>query len=177
MSNTRKIYNSKKRTTRKKSRSAKMMEQVKQNRRRNRMIRNIRMGRIYGGQICGGGNVQTGGKSFFSPWTPDSLSGNFFSLSPKGVGTGLVPKFDDGQPLYSARFPTQLGPQVPKLGQVGGGGGGGGRSRKKLRKNIKGGGFLDDVTYSFGKLNSRMAGTIPPADPKPYNQPISSRMI
>ena len=176
MSNTRKRYHGKKNTTQRKSKTSKMMEQVKQNRRRNRMIRNLRMGRIYGGQRCGV-NIQTGGKNFFSPWTPDSLSGNFFSLSPKGVGTGLVPKFDDGQPLYSARFPTQLGPQVPKLGQVGGGGGGGGRSRKKLRKNIKGGGFLDDVTYSFGKLNSRMAGTIPPADPKPYNQPISSRMI
>lgn len=176
MSNTRKRYHGKKNTntTQRRSRS---LEQVKQNRRRNRMIRNIRMGRIYGGQRCGG-NIQTGGKSFFSPWTPDSLSGNFFSLSPKGVGTGLVPKFDDGQPLYSARFPTQLGPQVPKLGQ---GGGSGGRSRKKFRRNLKGGGFLDDVynnaTYSLGKLNARMAGTIPPPDPKPYNQPISSRMI
>ena len=173
MSNTRKIYNSKKMKTQRKSRS---LEQVKQNRRRNRMIRNIRMGRVYGGgQRCGSGNIQTGGKSFLSPWTPDSLSGNFFSFSPKGVGTGLVPKFDDGRPLGNARFPTQLGPQVPKLGQVGG------RSRKRSRRNIKGGGFLNDVydnaTFSLGKLNARMAGTIPPPDPKPYNQPISSRMI
>ena len=174
MPNTRKIYNSKKMKTQRKSKTSKMMEQIKQNRMRNRMIRNIRMGRIYGGQRCGGNN-QTGGKNFLSPWTPDSLSGNFFSLSPKGVGTGLVPKFDDGRPLGNARFPTQLGPQVPKLGQVGG------RSRKRSRRNIKGGGFLNDVydnaTFSLGKLNARMAGTIPPPDPKPYNQPISSRMI
>ena len=172
MSNTRKMHNGKHRKTQRKSRSSKMMEQIKQNRRRNKIIRNIRMGKINGG----GGNIQTGGRSFFSPWTPDSLRGNYFPLSPNGVGTGHVPKFDDGQPLGSARFPTQLGPQLAKLGQVGGG-----RSRKISRRNIKGGGFLgsiyDNATFSLGKLNARMAGIAPPPDPKPYNQPISNRMI
>ena len=177
MSNTRKIYNSKKRTTLKKSRSAKMMEQVKQNRRRNRMIRNLRMGRIYGGQR-GGSNNQTGGKSFVSqfigkPWTPDSLGSNYFSLSPKGVGTGVVPKFDDGQPLGSARYPTQLGPQLAKLGQAGGGGGRRGRGSRK----IKGGGILSDIydnaTFSLGNLSARMGGIPPPPNPSPSVQPIS----
>jgi hypothetical protein len=175
MSNTRKKNYSKKRKTqtqRKSRASGATMEQIKQNRRRNKMIRNIRMGRIY----RGGG--QTGGGNFVSqfigkPWTPDSL-GNYFALSPKGVGTGVVPKFDDGRPLGSARYPTQLGPQLSKLGQAGG-------SRKRSRKDVRGGGFVNDfydnAKYSLGKLTSRMEGINPPPNPNPYVQPISKNMV
>jgi hypothetical protein len=175
MSNTRKKNYSKKRKTqtqRKSRASGATMEQIKQNRRRNKMIRNIRMGRIY----RGGG--QTGGGNFVSqfigkPWTPDSL-GNYFALGPKGVGTGVVPKFDDGRPLGSARYPTQLGPQLSKLGQAGG-------SRKRSRKDVRGGGFVNDfydnAKYSLGKLTSRMEGINPPPNPNPYVQPISKNMV
>jgi len=176
MSNTRKKNYSKKRKTqtqRKSRASGATMEQIKQNRRRNKMIRNIRMGRIYRG------SGQTGGGNFVSqfigkPWTSDSL-GNYFALSPKGVGTGVVPKFDDGQPLGSARYPTQLGPQLAKqLGQAGG-------SRKRSRKNVRGGGvvgdFYDNAKYSLSKLTSRMEGINPPPNPNPYVQPISKNMV
>jgi hypothetical protein len=175
MSNTRKKNYSKKRKTqtqRKSRASGATMEQIKQNRRRNKMIRNIRMGRIYRG------SGQTGGGNFVSqfigkPWTPDSL-GNYFALSPKGVGTGVVPKFDDGRPLGSARYPTQLGPQLSKLGQAGG-------SRKRSRKDVRGGGFVNDfydnAKYSLGKLTSRMEGINPPPNPNPYVQPISKNMV
>ena len=144
MSNTRKKYHGRKNKTHKKSKVTKAtIEQIKQNRRRNKMIRNIRMGRIHRGgygystvsQTGGGGGGSGGGSTsgFVSqfigkPWTSDSLGSNYFSLSPKGVGTGVVPTFDDGQPVTSARYPTQLGPQVAKLGQTGGG------SRKKSKK-------------------------------------------
>ena len=166
MSNTRKRYG-KRNTTQRKSKTSKMMEQVKQNRRRNRMIRNIRMGKIYGGQR-GGSNNQTGGKSFVSqfigkPWTPDSLGSNYFSLSPKGVGTGVVPKFDDGQPLGSARYPTQLGPQLAKLGQAGG---------RRSRKHIRGGGVLDGATYLVNNFNAKLEGTSRPLNPDPHSQPF-----
>jgi len=175
MSNTRKKNYSKKRKTqtqRKSRASGATMEQIKQNRRRNKMIRNIRMGRIYRG------SGQTGGGNFVSqfigkPWTSDSL-GNYFALSPKGVGTGVVPKFDDGRPLGSARYPTQLGPQLSKLGQAGG-------SRKRSRKDVRGGGFVNDfydnAKYSLGKLTSRMEGINPPPNPNPYVQPISKNMV
>ena len=175
MSNTRKKNYSKKRKTqtqRKSRASGATMEQIKQNRRRNKMIRNIRMGKIYRG------SGQTGGGNFVSqfigkPWTSDSL-GNYFALSPKGVGTGVVPKFDDGQPLGSARYPTQLGPQLSKLGQAGG-------SRKRSRKDVRGGGFVNDfydnAKYSLGKLTSRMEGINPPPNPNPYVQPISKNMV
>ena len=175
MSNTRKKNYSKKRKTqtqRKSRASGATMEQIKQNRRRNKMIRNIRMGKIYRG------SGQTGGGNFVSqfigkPWTSDSL-GNYFALSPKGVGTGVVPKFDDGRPLGSARYPTQLGPQLSKLGQAGG-------SRKRSRKDVRGGGFVNDfydnAKYSLGKLTSRMEGINPPPNPNPYVQPISKNMV
>lgn len=105
MPNTRKKYHGKKYKTQRKSRATgatgATMEQIKQNRRRNKMVRNIRMGRV---RQSGGG----------------SIGRNYFALSPKGVGTGLVPKFDDGRPLGNARYPTQLGPQLAKLGQAGG---------------------------------------------------------
>ena len=174
MPNTRKKNYSKKnktQTQRKSRASGATAEQIKQNRRRNKMIRNIRMGRIRQGG--GGGFIS---QFIGKPWTPDSLGSNYFALSPKGVGTGVVPKFDDGQPLGSARYPTQLGPQLAKLGQAGGGG-----SRKRSRKNVRGGGFVgdfyDNAKYSLGKLTSRMEGINPSPNPNPYVQPISKTCI
>ena len=126
------------------------------------------MGRVHqggggsGGQMAGGGFIS---QFIGKPWTPDSLRGNFFSLSPKGVGTGHVPTFDDGRPLYSARFPTQLGPQVPKLGQAGG-------SYRRSRKNIRGGGVLDGATYLVNNFNAKLAGTTRPLNPDPHVQPF-----
>jgi hypothetical protein len=99
------------------------------------------------------------------PWTTDSIGRNYFALSPKGVGTGLVPTFDDGRPLGNARYPTQLGPQLAKLGQAGG--------RRRSIKNIKGGGVLDGVTYLVNNLNAKLDGTSRPANPDPHVQPIS----
>jgi len=170
MSNTRKKYHGNKHKTQKKSRVKGIgatMEQIKQNRMRNKMIRNIRMGRIrQGGGGSGGGFIS---QFIGKPWTPDSIGRNFFALSPKGVGTGVVPKFDDGRPLGSARYPTQLGPQVPKLGQAGGSSSG---SIRRSRKNIRGGGIIDDITYSFNNLNAKLAGTPRPFDPNPHSQPF-----
>lgn len=161
MSNTRKKYHGKKHKTQKKSRGGPRgatMEQIKQNRMRNKMVRNIRMGRVRQGG--GGGFVS---QFIGKPWTPDSLGSNYFALSPKGVGTGVVPTFDDGRPLGSARYPTQLGPQLAKLGQAGG---------RRSRKNIRGGGIIDDITYSFNNLNAKLAGTPRPFDPNPHSQPF-----
>lgn len=165
MSNTKKKYHGKKHKTQRKSRAraAATMEQIKQNRMRNKMVRNIRMGRIRqggGGQMVGGGFVS---QFIGKPWTPDSLGSNYFALSPKGVGTGVVPKFDDGRPLGNARYPTQLGPQLAKLGQAGG---------RRSRKNVRGGGIIDDITYSFNNLNAKLAGTPRPFDPNPHSQPF-----
>ena len=176
MPNTRKKYHGKKHKTQRKSRArGATMEQVKQNRMRNKMVRNIRMGRVHqggggscGGGSCGGGSGQmTGGGEFFSqfigkPWSTDSIGRNYFALSPKGVGTGVVPKFDDGRPLYNARFATQLGPQVPKLGQIGGG--------SRSRKNIRGGGVLDGATYLVNKFNAKLDGMPRPQNPDPSDQ-------
>ena len=162
MSNTRKKYHGKKHKTHRKSRGGvrgATMEQIKQNRMRNKMVRNIRMGRVRQGGGGGGFISQFIGK----PWSTDSLGSNYFALSPKGVGTGHVPKFDDGRPLGSARFPTQLGPQLPKLGQLGG---------SRSRKNIRGGGIIDDITYSVNNLNAKLAGTPRPFDPNPHSQPF-----
>lgn len=149
MPNTRKKYHGKKYKTQRKSRATgatgATMEQIKQNRRRNKMVRNIRMGRV---RQSGGG----------------SIGRNYFALSPKGVGTGLVPKFDDGRPLGNARYPTQLGPQLAKLGQAGG---------RRSRKNIRGGGVLDGVTYLVNNLNAKLGGTSRPTNPDPHVQPIS----
>jgi hypothetical protein len=166
--NTRKKYHGKTNKTQRKSRAkarvrGASMEQVRQNRMRNKMIRNIRMGRIH----QGGGDSGSGG--FFSqfigkPWSAEpGNTGKYFALSPKGVGTGIVPKFDDGRPLGSARFPTQLGPQLPKLGQLGG--------RRRSRKNIKGGGILDGATYLVNKFNATLGGTSRPPNPSPFVQP------
>jgi hypothetical protein len=170
MSNTRKKYHGNKHKTQKKSRVRGMgatMEQIKQNRMRNKMIRNIRMGRIRqggGGQMIGGGFIS---QFIGKPWTPDSIGRNFFALSPKGVGTGVVPKFDDGRPLGSARYPTQLGPQLAKLGQAGG--------RRRSRKNIRGGGILDGATYLVNNLNAKLAGTSRSPNPDPDVQPFLKR--
>lgn len=168
MPNTRKIYHGKKYKTQRKSRATgATVEQIKQNRRRNKMVRNIRMGRVR--QSGGGGGQMIGGRGFMSqfigkPWSPDSIGRNYFALSPKGVGTGVVPKFDDGRPLGNARYPTQLGPQLAKLGQAGG---------RRSRKNIRGGGVLDGATYLVNNLNAKLEGTSRPANPDPHVQPIS----
>jgi hypothetical protein len=156
------------------------MEQVKQNRIRNKMVRNIRMGRIY----RGGGSGTSGG-GFISqfigkPWNTDTIGRNYFALSSKGVGTGVVPKFDGGQPLGNARFPTQLGPQLAKLGQIGG------RSRKNRKHNreITGGGVISDLgnmvdnaKYSWNNLTAKLGGTNRPLNPNPYVQPISNKTL
>jgi len=167
MPNTRKKYHGKKNKTQRKLRvAAATMEQIKQNRMRNKMVRNIRMGRVHQG---GGGSSQMTGGGFFSqfigkPWSTDSIGRNYFALSPKGVGTGVVPRFGEGRPLGSARFATQLGPQVPKLGQIGGG--------RRSKKNIRGGGIFGDLTYSFNNISAKMAGTPRPLSPDPLNQPF-----
>jgi len=165
-----------------KNRSAKMTEVFNKNKKRNRMIHNIRMGRSTFSRIYGGQKAvveQTGGGSspfVGQPWSPSggANTGNYFAPSPSGVGTGLVPKFDDGQPLPpgNARFPTQLGPQLMK----------GGRSSRSSRRNKhrgKGGGILSDfnslvanVGYKMGSFNSNLDGLKPPPNPNPYDQPI-----
>lgn len=165
MPNTRKKYHDKKHKTQRKTRAtaarAATMEQMKQNRRRNKMVRNIRMGRV---RQSGGGGWGFISQFIGKPWTPDSIGRNYFALSPKGVGTGVVPKFDDGRPLGNARYPTQLGPQLAKLGQAGG---------RISRKNIRGGGVLDGATYLVNNLNAKLGGTSPPTNPDPHVQPIS----
>jgi hypothetical protein len=184
MPKTKKKYHGKKHKTQRKSKTtagaSTTFEKIKQNRMRNKMIRNIRMGRVHRG---GGGGGEFISQFIGKPWTPDSIGRNYFAPSPNGVGTGVVPKFDAGQPLGNARYPTQLGPQLAKLGQNGGG------SRKKSKKNssrrnVSGGGIIgdlgnmvDNVKYSFGKLNTTLAGENPPPNPNPYNQPISKNMI
>ena len=165
MSNTRKRYNGKKNKTQRKARRA-TIEQIKQNRRRNKMVRNIRMGRIY----RGGDNQMVGGRGFISqfigkPWSTDSIGRNYFALSHKGVGPGIIPTLDNRQALGNARYPTQLGPQLAKLGQAGG--------RRRSMKNIKGGGVLDGVTYLVNNLNAKLGGTSRPTNPDPHVQPIS----
>ena len=166
MPNTRKKYHGKKHKTQRKSRTTgATMEQIKQNRRRNKMVRNIRMGRV---RQSGGGFMsmsQSMSQFIGKPWTTDSIGRNYFALSPKGVGTGLVPKFDDGRPLGNARYPTQLGPQLAKLGQAGG--------RRRSMKNIRGGGVLDGATYLVNNLNAKLDGTSRPTNPDPQFQPIS----
>jgi hypothetical protein len=172
MSNTRKKYHGKKYKTQRKSRAkAATMEQIKQNRMRNKMIRNIRMGRIYRGgdnQMVGGGGGGFVSQFIGKPWTPDSLGRNYFALSTKGVGPGIIPTLDNREALGSARYPTQLGPQLPKLGQRGG---------RRSRKKCSGGGIIDDITYSLNNMSAKMEGTTRPPDPNPYVQPISKTCI
>ena len=182
---TRKRHHGRKHKTQKKSTSVTTMEQVKQNRIRNKMIRNIRMGRVHrvGGAQTGGGVFGSISQFLGKPWSSEpGNTGKYFALSPKGVGTGIVPKFDDGRPLGNARFPTQLGPQLAKLGQVGGGGGGSRKRSKGIK--VKGGGIVSDFNnmvdsakYSWNSFNDKMAGNNPPTNPAPFNQPISRNMI
>jgi len=135
MANTRKKYNNKTKNiygnkTRNYSnnRNTKMSEIFNRNKKRNKMIRNIRMGkstfsRIYGGDVNSG--IHTGGASQFigQPWNPSGNpnTGNYFALNPDGVGTGVVPEFNTGQPIIHAKFPTQLGGFIQPH-QNGGGG-------------------------------------------------------
>ena len=197
MSTKKKYHTKKKYKTHKKSRYA-TIEQIRQNRMRNKMIRNIRMGRIHRGgygypaisQTGGGGGSGGGGTGGFvsqfigKPWTSDSLGSNYFALSPKGVGTGVVPTFDDGQPVSSARYPTQLGAQLSKGGQLGGFTIKRSRKNKKHSRGVRGGGIVsdlgnmvDNVKYSWSNLNAKLAGENPPPSPNPYNQPISRNMV
>ena len=133
--------NAKRRTHSRMSSSKKHQELYTKNKKRNSIIRNIRMGRATFSRLGGGGSYlrkdgggcscQRGGSigtEFISqfvgkPWTVSNNpnTGNYFRLSPLGDGTELVPKLDNGQPLFPAKFPTQLGPQVPKLGLMKGG--------------------------------------------------------
>lgn len=126
----------------------------------------------------GGGlpNGQSGGASPFvgAPWNPsgNANTGNYFAPSPNGVGTGLVPKMDDGQPLPpgNARFPTQLGPQLMR---------GGNKAYRSRSKKHRGGGIVSDfnslvanASYKLGSFNSKLDGVNPPPNPNPYDQPI-----
>jgi hypothetical protein len=167
------------------------------NKKRNAIIRNIRMGRSTFTRLGGGGGSymrymrkdgyceQQGGASQFvgSPWTVsnNSNTGNYFAPSPLGVGTGLVPKFDDGLPIYPAKFPTQLGPQVAKLGEIKGGGRRG-RSKKYGRKTKTGGGIFDDIKGTYSNIvssatnfGSKMEGVKPPPSSYPWDQPIAHK--
>uniref|UniRef100_A0A6C0EZZ4 Uncharacterized protein n=1 Tax=viral metagenome TaxID=1070528 RepID=A0A6C0EZZ4_9ZZZZ len=159
------------------------------NKKRNSIIRNIRMGRstfnrLGGGYIRKDGyNVQEGGGSQFigSPWTVSNNpnTGNYFAQSPLGVGTGNVPRFDDGQSINNgARWPTQNGPQLAKLGEMKGG-----RRNKKqtIRHLINGGGIIDDIRGVYSNIvssatdfNSRLDGVKPPLSSSPWDQPIST---
>ena len=193
-----KSRNTKKRThNNRMSASKKQAELYTKNKKRNNIIRSIRMGRstfnrLGGGGVGGGvgsymrrdGFTQQGGSSPFvgSPWTVSNNpnTGNYFAPSPLGVeGGGLLPKFDDGQPLSRGgeRWPTQLGPQLAKLGETKGGG----RRRRNARrtKTSRGGGVFDDIkgiynnaVSSATEFSSRLQGKIPPPSSNPWDQPI-----
>lgn len=180
------------------SSSKKHQELYAKNKKRNSIIRNIRMGRSTFNRLGGGGyirkdgyNSQKGGSGYISqfigsPWTVSNNpnTGNYFAPSPLGVGTGNVPKFDDGQPInHGARWPTQLGPQLAKLGEMKGG-----RNRRRHRDNnkktirslISGGGIFDDikgvynnVVSSATNFGSRLEGVKPPPSSYPWDQPIA----
>jgi hypothetical protein len=174
------------------SSSKKHQDLYARNKKRNSIIRNIRMGRSTFNRLGGGGGgyirkdgykYQEGGASPFigSPWTVSNNpnTGNYFAPSPLGVGTGNVPKFEDGQPInHGARWPTQLGPQLAKLGEMKGGR----RNKKKtIRQLIHGGGIFDDIRGAYNNIvssatdfNSRLNGVKPPLSSSPWDQPISS---
>lgn len=176
------------------SSSKKHRDLYARNKKRNSIIRNIRMGRSTFNRLGGGGyirkdgynNSQEGGGGYVSqfigsPWTVSNNpnTGNYFAPSPLGVGTGNVPKFEDGQPInHGARWPTQLGPQLAKLGETKGGGS---RSRRSGRrtKTSRGGGVFDDIkgiynnaVSSATEFSSRLQGKIPPPSSNPWDQPI-----
>lgn len=171
------------------SSSKKHQDLYARNKKRNSIIRNIRMGRSTFNRL-GGGYIrkdgyksQEGGASQFvgSPWTVSNNpnTGNYFAPSPLGVGTGNVPKFEDGQPInHGARWPTQLGPQLAKLGEMKGGR----RNKKKtIKQLIHGGGLFDDIKGAYSNIvssatdfNLRLDGVKPPLSSSPWDQPISS---
>jgi len=174
------------------SSSKKHKDLYARNKKRNSIIRNIRMGRSTFNRLGGGNNnsgyirkdgFQQGGASQFigSPWTVSNNpnTGNYFAPSPLGVGTGNVPKFEDGQPInHGARWPTQNGPQLAKLGEMKGGR----RNKKKtIKQLIHGGGIFDDITGAYNNIvssatdfNLRLDGVKPPLSSSPWDQPISS---
>ena len=202
MANTKKYKksrNTKKRThNNRMSSNKKHQELYSKNKKRNSIIRNIRMGRATFTRLGGAGYMhkdggytcQQGGSSQFvgAPWTV-SNSGNYFAPSPLGVGTGVVPKFDNGLPLYPAKFPTQLGPQVAKLGEIKGGGYGKGdgkkrKNQKTIRSLIRGGGVFDDVmgvynnaVSSATNFSSKLQGVNPPPRSYPWDPPIARNGI
>ena len=202
MANTKKYKKStnknvKRRTHSRMSSSKKHQELYAKNKKRNSIIRNIRMGRSTFNRLGGGvgsymrrdGFTQQGGSSPFvgSPWTVSNNpnTGNYFAPSLLGIeGGGLLPKFDDGQPLSRGgeRWPTQLGPQLAKLGEMKGGG----RSRRYGRrtKTSHGGGVFDDIkgvynnaVSSVTDFSSRLQGKIPPPSSNPWDQPIGRSSI
>lgn len=208
MANTKKYKksrNAKRRTHSRMSSSKKHQELYAKNKKRNSIIRNIRMGRATFSRLGGGGSYmrkdggytcQQGGgfTSQFvgSPWTVSNNpnTGNYFAPSPLGVGTGVVPKFDNGQPLYPAKFPTQLGPQVAKLGEIKGGGSGGygynkkRRNQKTIRSLIRGGGVFDDIMGVYNNavssatdFSSKLQGVKPPPSSYAWDQPIARNSI
>jgi len=191
MANTKKYKKS--RNTKKRTHKNRMSANKRQadlytkNKKRNNIIRNIRMGRSTFNRLGGGSYMrrdgytsqQQGGSSQFvgSPWTVSNNpnTGNYFSPSPLGVGSGLVPKFETGQPVnHGERFPTQLGPQLSKLGEIKGGGG------RRRRKTSRGGGFFDDIKGTYNnivssgtKFTSQLSGVKPPPSSNPWDQPIA----
>ena len=172
--------NAKRRTHSRMSSSKKHQELYAKNKKRNSIIRNIRMGRatfsrLGGGSYMrkdGGYTCQQGGSSQFvgSPWTVSNNpnTGNYFAPSPLGVGTGVVPKFDNGLPIYPTKFPTQLGPQLAKLGEMKGG-----------RRRMRGGGVFDDIKGVYNNIvssatnfGSKLQGVEPSPSSYPWDQPI-----
>ena len=172
------------------SSSKKHKDLYARNKKRNSIIRNIRMGRSTFNRLGGGSYIrkdgyksQEGGASQFigSPWTVSNNpnTGNYFAPSPLGVGTGNVPGFEDGHSINNgARWPTQNGPQLAKLGEMKGGR----RNKKKtIRQLIHGGGIFDDIRGAYNNIvssatdfNSRLNGVKPPLSSSPWDQPISS---
>lgn len=136
-----KSKSTRKRTLRTNANSRKKhQESYVRNKKRNSIIRSIRMGRSTFNRLGGGSHVRKDGRGYKcqkggggyisqligSPWTVSNNpnTGNYFAPSQLGVGTGLVPKFEDGQSINNgARWPTQLGTQLPKLGEMKGGNG------------------------------------------------------
>jgi hypothetical protein len=176
------------------SSSKKHRDLYARNKKRNSIIRNIRMGRSTFNRLGGGGyirkdgynNSQEGGGGYISqfigsPWTVSNNpnTGNYFAPSPLGVGTGNVPKFEDGQPInHGARWPTQLGPQLAKLGEMKGGRKH--RNKKTIRSLIHGGGVFDDIKGVYNNIvssatnfGSRLEGVKPPPSSYPWDQPIA----
>ena len=170
------------------SSSKKHKDLYARNKKRNSIIRNIRMGRSTFNRLGGayirkdGYKSQEGGASQFigSPWTVSNNpnTGNYFAQSPLGVGTGNVPKFEDGQPInHGARWPTQLGPQLAKLGEMKGGR----RNKKKtIKQLIHGGGLFDDIKGAYSNIvssatdfNLKLDGVKPSLGSSPWDQPIS----